>query len=102
MTVHIYALCNDYIGCFDAPIFVMQDEPTIQEGYRRMVLGDPDQAFKALLHEKSLFYLGEYDDTNGVISPIEQPKKLIALAKLFPPGYLAKKEALSNGIPQVN
>lgn len=95
MTIHIYALCNDYLGCFDAPMFRQESEADIQEGLRRSILTDPDGAYKNFAHEKALFYLGEYDDITGIIKPIEQPKKILALAKLFPPGYLAKKEALA-------
>lgn len=97
MTINIFALCNDYLGCYDLPLYRKESPTDMEESFRRSVLTDPDGAFQNHAHEKSLFLLGTFDDVSGLIMPLEKPQKLLPLAKLFPPGYLAMKEAQTNG-----
>lgn len=102
MTLHVYALFNSYIEAFDAPFVEQADEKTLLEGYRRSIFLNPQKFYDLWLHEKTLMYLGEFDDVKGILTPIDQPKSVKALAGLFPPGFLAQKESLKDGKPAIN
>lgn len=93
MTLHIYSLQNAYLGVFEAPMTRLEDEKAMAEMMRRSVLSDPDGCYKAYGHEKTLYYIGEFDEETAKITIIEQPKAIVPLAKLFPPGYLARMES---------
>jgi len=90
----IIALFSNYLGVYDVPQFAeARDDADLKESYRRVILSDPDGAFGARAHEKTLCKLGEFDDFTGKIEVLDSPIKVLDLATLFPVGYLAKKDA---------
>lgn len=92
----ITCLYSNYLGCYDIPQFLdVRDDDDLKESYRRMVINNPDEAFKYRVHEKTLCKLGFFDDFTGKIELLDAPIKLLDLASLFPQGYLARKESIN-------
>lgn len=90
----VYALQNAFIGAYDLPVISQAQPDDMIEGYRRLIVQEPDRAYSTYVHEKTLCIIGEFDDITGVLVPC-QPKKIKEIAALFPAGYLAKKESES-------
>ena len=91
MTSNVYALYNSYLGVYEAPFFQQLSKADICEGYRRLVLSDPQKAYEKRLHECRLMYLGTWDDVKGLISVTEAPQAVIEIASFFPRGFIAKR-----------
>lgn len=90
----VLSLFNAYIGAYDEPIVARCDtKDDVVEAYRRLVLSDPETAYKNFAHEKTVCVVGYFDDMKGVIQATDSPEKLCDLAKFFPAGFIAKKIA---------
>ena len=93
----VYCLYASYLDVYETPIVYNfgNDEKDLKEGFRRLIVSDPDKAFAERLNEKELCMLGLWDDVTGSIELKEHPIRLVHLASLFPAGYLARKEAVN-------
>ena len=91
----VYCLYACYLDVYETPIVYNfgNDEKDLQEGFRRLIVTDPDKAFAERLNEKEICILGTWDDSSGTIELKEHPVRLAHLASLFPKGYLSSKEA---------
>lgn len=93
MKLTLITLYNSYLGCYDKPVFENIKREDLKEQYTRSVLSNPDQAYAAKAADKTVCYLGTFDDVTGKFDLLPDPEKVIDLASAFPPGYLKKKEA---------
>lgn len=93
----VYVLYATYLDVYETPIVYNfgNDESDLKEGFRRLIVSNPDKAFEERLNEKELCVLGLWDDKSGTIELKEHPFRLVHLASLFPAGYLARKEQIN-------
>lgn len=93
----VYVLYAAYLDVYETPIVYNfgNDEKDLKEGFRRLIVSNPDKAFEERLNEKELCVLGFWDDSTGTFELKEHPLRLVHLASLFPAGYLAKKEQIN-------
>jgi len=94
----VYGLYNSYLDVYETPqVYTFGDsEENLREGFRRLILSNPDKAFADRFNEKELCLYGTFDDRSGVFDLLDHPQRLVHLASFFPQGYLAKKES-NNG-----
>lgn len=93
MKLTLITLYNSYLGCYDKPVFENIKYEDLKDQYRRSVLSNPEQAYAAKAADKTVCYLGTFDDVTGKFDLTSEPEKVLDLASCFPPGFLKKKEA---------
>lgn len=89
----LVSLYSNYLDAYDDPTLSQYPEEDLPTLYKRTIFADPDGAYKWRAHEKTLVIFGTFDDCKGKFELLENPKHVVPLASLFPPGYLQKKEA---------
>jgi hypothetical protein len=80
MKLYIYATRNKKSGSYSKLGAEPLEEERAVEAYSRSVM-EADEKAKILLQELELYFLGEYDDATGTISPVA-PKFLLDLGTL--------------------
>ena len=80
MKLYIYATRNKKSGFYSKLTAEALDEDRAIEAYGRSVM-EADEKAKLLLQELELYFIGEYDDSTGSISPVT-PKFLLDLGAL--------------------
>lgn len=94
MKVLVYGLYNSYLDVYETPqVYSFGDnQENLREGFRRLIVSNPDKAFSDRLNEKELCLYGMFDDRDGSFDLSDHPTRLVHLASFFPQGFLAKKE----------
>lgn len=93
----LISLYSNYMDAYDDLTVTQYQEEDLRTIYQRSIYADPDGAYKARAQEKTLVIFGTFDDCTGSIELLDNPKKLVDLATVFPAGYLVRKEAKNNG-----
>lgn len=92
----LVSLYSNYLDAYDDPTLSQYPEEDLPTLYKRTIYADPEGAYKWKAQEKTLVIFGTFDDCKGVFELLENPKKVVDLASLFPTGFLQKKEASRN------
>lgn len=83
MIIRIYAVRDSAVEAFLQPFFA----PTQASAIRSLMeaVNDPTHAFHKNAKDFALYHLGEFDDTNGVVSPTENglPNPVLACMDLL-------------------
>lgn len=80
MLKKIYTVRDSKIDAYLEPHFAHDDETAT----RTMIysVNDPQHPFAKSAEDYALFYLGTYDDSNGSIDSLDQPKHIANLIDL--------------------
>lgn len=82
MKLFFYALKDRQLGVFDKPMVIDKAKDDMLEGYRRLIVSDPDKSFQ--LKPATLFYYGYFDDMTGKFEMLKDPEYLGDLGDFFP------------------
>lgn len=83
MIMKMYAVRDAKAGAFLSPFFARQDAEAMR--MLRTTVNDPSTSMHIYHEDYHLFYVGEYDDSTGLLDPAIKPLPLCSATELLDP-----------------
>lgn len=68
MKVSVYSYKDNALGCYSSPFYDDRPSENVRIGVARAIIGSEKRSSMA---HKVLFKIGEFEDTTGIITPID-------------------------------
>jgi hypothetical protein len=88
MILKVYSIRDTKAEAFNRPFY------TINDALAQRIISDSMQQDTSLSQhaaDYSIYYLGEFDDSNGIITPLAEPKFMFNLAAFKPKQEITQK-----------
>lgn len=82
MMCYVYAFYNKKVSAYEKPVVNNFDKDTMHQLVIRDVLVSDNEA-KSRMAECSLYYLGQYNDEQGLLIPESKPEFIFDIAPLI-------------------